>query len=254
MTKLSFLALKNMFTFSNAFPRADLRDDIADRGLLCVQNLFHEWRQASLLRSTRYKKQFNTFHCGGTIYLSASDSQDCNKTRFRNTDMTTPLAFWTSFTQRQRQSCTGSGLTLLDPVKMSNDALDLLISLFFYVWASLFLCLRVSSPIARKVFVLHVCIYSCGDAHLHTHLPVLVIWWTRRQQRAKVLSFSKHSTREQHFTLCTKTWSEQLWSEIKLSCVPKMLWHVSDNWLDAVIIITYTESLIILTFTDCCMS
>lgn len=31
----------------------------------------------------------------------------------------------------------------------------------------LFLCLCVSSLIAWKVFVLHVCIYSCGDVHLH---------------------------------------------------------------------------------------
>lgn len=96
--------------------------------------------------------------------------------------MITHLTFWTSFTQRQRQSCTGSGhMTLLDPVKMSNDALDLLIYLFFYVRVSVHertrSVLRVFVPvvpcvlslIVRKVFVLHVCIYSCGDVHLHTH-------------------------------------------------------------------------------------
>lgn len=38
-----------------------------------------------LKKPTDYKKQFNTIHCGATItYLSASDTQDCNKTIFRN--------------------------------------------------------------------------------------------------------------------------------------------------------------------------
>lgn len=74
-----------------------MASDTCKRCCLCKTYSMTDSR-LPLLRSTRYKKQFNTFHCGGTIYLSASDTQDCNKTMFRNTetmaasDMITHLA------------------------------------------------------------------------------------------------------------------------------------------------------------------
>ncbi len=49
----------------------------------------------------------------------------------------TLLAFWTSFSETQDKAALGQ-LTVLDLVKLSNNALDLLvIYLFFYVWVSL---------------------------------------------------------------------------------------------------------------------
>lgn len=167
-----------------------MASDTCKRCCLCKTYSMNDSR-LPLVRSTHYKKQFNTFHCGGTIYLSASDTQDCNKTVFRNTetmttsDMITHLTFWTSFTQRQRQSCTGSGqLTLwilLKCLMMLWTYLFTYFSMCEWVCMSaqdqfsgcLFLCLCVSSLIVWKVFVLHVCIYSCGDVHLRTHLRLM---------------------------------------------------------------------------------
>lgn len=229
-----------------------MASDTCKRCCLCKTYSMNDSR-LPLVRSTHYKKQFNTFHCGGTIYLSASDTQDCNKTVFRNTetmttsDMITHLTFWTSFTQRQRQSCTGSGqLTLLDPVKMSNDALDLLIYLFFYVWVSVHertrSVLRVFVPVSLClvsnrvkgfcVACLYLFLWGCASSYALTFDERGDNKGQKSSKLCKHSLFSKHSTQEQHFTLCTKTWSKQLWSEIKPSCVPKMLWHVSDNWLD----------------------
>lgn len=100
-----------------------------------------------------------------------------------------------------RQSCTWSGkLTVWILLNCLMMLWTYLVFTYFCMcewvclstqdqFSCLFLCLCVLSLVVWKVFVLHVCNYSCGDMHLHLphlHLPVSIIWWTRSQQRAKV--------------------------------------------------------------------
>lgn len=110
----------------------------------------------------------------------------------------TLLAFWTSFTQRRKtklHSVNWLFWILLNCLMMLwTYLLFTYFSMCEWVCLStqdqfsvcLFLCLCVLSLVVWKVFVLHVCNYSCGDVHLLLHLPVPIIWWTSSQQRAKV--------------------------------------------------------------------